>query len=253
MSTAAAHVAAGTRPAPEAAVRPLLVTRGLTRIYESGSAVVALDGVDLEIRAGEYVAIVGESGSGKSTLLHLLGCLDRPTRGEYWIGDRQVSTLGADELADVRNALLGFVFQNFQLLPRLTALENVLLPLTYDRAHRQADPRGAALAALERMGLADRVEHRPTQLSGGQQQRVAIARALVNSPPVLLADEPTGNLDSATAKELMAVFDSLNAGGTTVVLITHSAEVAAHAGRVLEIRDGRIVRETRPQARSAAS
>ncbi|HEU4529858.1 MAG TPA: ABC transporter ATP-binding protein [Steroidobacteraceae bacterium] len=245
MSTAAAHVPADARAAPRSAARPLLLTRGLSKVYDSGSAVVALDGVDLEVAAGEYVAIVGESGSGKSTLLHLLGCLDRPTRGEYWIGDAQVSTLGADELADVRNALLGFVFQNFQLLPRLSALENVMLPLTYDRGRRQVDPRGAAVSALERMGLADRMDHRPTQLSGGQQQRVAIARALVNSPPVLLADEPTGNLDSATAKEIMAVFDSLNVGGTTVVLITHSADVAAHARRVLEIRDGRIVRETR--------
>ncbi len=233
------------RDAESSTTQPLLRTQGLTKIYGNGSAVTALSDVDLEIGAGEYVAIMGASGSGKSTLLNILGCLDRPTRGQYWIAGRPVSELGADELADVRNMLLGFVFQSFQLLPRLTALENVMLPLAYDRAHRQPDPVKAAVQALERLGLADRLDHRPPQLSGGQQQRVAIARALVNSPRVLLADEPTGNVDSATAHEIMEVFATLHGAGATIVVITHSAAVAARAGRVLEIRDGRIVRESR--------
>jgi len=240
------------RDAESSATQPLLRTQGLTKIYGNGSAVTALSDVDLEIGAGEYVAIMGASGSGKSTLLNILGCLDRPTRGQYWIAGRPVSELGADELADVRNMLLGFVFQSFQLLPRLTALENVMLPLAYDRAHRQPDPVKAAVQALERLGLADRLDHRPPQLSGGQQQRVAIARALVNSPRVLLADEPTGNVDSATAHEIMEVFATLHDAGSTIVLITHSAVVAARAERMLEIRDGRIVRESRTDRLRAA-
>ena len=240
------------RDAESSTTQPLLRTQGLTKIYGNGSAVTALSDVDLEIGAGEYVAIMGASGSGKSTLLNILGCLDRPTRGQYWIAGRPVSELGADELADVRNMLLGFVFQSFQLLPRLTALENVMLPLAYDRAHRQPDPVKAAVQALERLGLADRLDHRPPQLSGGQQQRVAIARALVNSPQVLLADEPTGNVDSATAHEIMEVFATLHGAGATIVVITHSAAVAARAERMLEIRDGRIVRESRTDRLRAA-
>jgi putative ABC transport system ATP-binding protein len=232
----------------QAQPRELVRTRGLTKVYETGASVIALADVDLTIAQGEYVAIMGASGSGKTTLLNILGCLDRPTRGEYWLAGRRVSELDSDQLADVRNELLGFVFQSFQLLPRLSALENVMLPLAYDRKRRQRDARAAAIRALERLGLGDRIDHKPTQLSGGQQQRVAIARALVNDPQLLLADEPTGNLDSTTAHEIMAVIRDLNAGGTTIAVITHSGDVAAQAGRVIELKDGRVVRESHPEA-----
>src|SRR5262252_1643748 len=181
--------------------KELVKIRGLTKVYHAGGEVAALNGVDLDISSGEFVAIVGASGSGKSTLLNMLGCLDRPTSGEYSLAGRHVNELDSNELADLRNEVLGFIFQSFHLLPRLTALENVLLPLAYDRARRCKNPIAAAKQALTRMGLGDRMDHKPAQLSGGQQQRVAIARALVNSPEVLLADEPTGNLDSSMAKE----------------------------------------------------
>jgi ABC-type lipoprotein export system ATPase subunit len=219
----------------------LVRIRGMTKQYHTGGDVMALRGVDLTVRTGEFVAIIGASGSGKSTLLNMLGCLDRPTGGEYWLAGHHVNELGADELADLRNQVLGFVFQSFHLLPRLTALENVMLPLTYDREHRIPNPRDAAIKALTRMGLADRMDHKPAQLSGGQQQRVAIARALVNSPRLLLADEPTGNLDSHMAQEILDVFAELNREGATVLMITHDPNIAKRSLRIVEIRDGLIV------------
>jgi len=222
----------------------LVRIRGMTKIYHTGGEVAALRGVDLSVHAGEFVAIIGASGSGKSTLLNMLGCLDRPTGGEYWLAGKHVNELNADQLADLRNEVLGFVFQSFHLLPRLTALENVMLPLTYDREHRIADPRDAAIKALTRMGLGDRVDHKPAQLSGGQQQRVAIARALVNSPRLLLADEPTGNLDSSMAQEILDVFAALNREGATILMITHDPIIAKRAQRVVEISDGRIVSDS---------
>jgi len=224
-----------------AANSELVRIRALTKIYHTGGEVAALRGINLDIHAGEFVAIMGASGSGKSTLLNMLGCLDRPTQGDYWLAGRHVNELDANQLADLRNEVLGFVFQSFHLLPRLTALENVMLPLAYDRAHRCADPIAAAQKALTRMGLGDRMEHRPSQLSGGQQQRVAIARALVNEPQVLLADEPTGNLDSAMAQEILGVFGELNREGVTILLITHDPAVAKRTSRTVEISDGLIV------------
>jgi len=228
----------------------LVRIRGMTKMYHTGGDVMALRGVDLSVRTGEFVAIIGASGSGKSTLLNMLGCLDRPTGGEYWLAGHHVNELDADQLADLRNEVLGFVFQSFHLLPRLTALENVLLPLTYDRAHRIADPYDAAVKALTRMGLADRMDHKPAQLSGGQQQRVAIARALVSSPRLLLADEPTGNLDSHMAQEILDVFTELNREGATVLMITHDPNIAKRALRVVEISDGLIVSDA-PNAQFA--
>ena len=217
---------------------------GMTKIYHTGGEVAALSGVNLTVRKGEFVAIIGASGSGKSTLLNMLGCLDRPTAGDYWLAGRHVNAMNADQLADLRNEVLGFVFQSFHLLPRLTALQNVMLPLTYDRAHRCANPKQAAVDALTRIGLGDRLDHKPTQLSGGQQQRVAIARALVNSPSLLLADEPTGNLDSSMAHDILNVFSDLNRQGTTVLMITHDPNIAKRALRTVEIRDGLIVNDS---------
>lgn len=222
----------------------LVRIKGMTKVYHTGGEVMALRGVDLEVRTGEFVAIIGASGSGKSTLLNMLGCLDRPTGGEYWLAGYHVNELSANQLADLRNEVLGFVFQSFHLMPRLTALENVMLPLAYDRAHRIADPRGAAVNALTRMGLGDRIDHKPSQLSGGQQQRVAIARALVNSPRLLLADEPTGNLDSTMAHEILNVFTELNNEGVTILIITHDPTVAKRAKRIVEIRDGRVIADS---------
>lgn len=238
-----------------AAGQELVRIKEMTKVYHTGGEVMALRGVDLEVRTGEFVAIIGASGSGKSTLLNMLGCLDRPTGGEYWLAGYHVNELSADQLADLRNEVLGFVFQSFHLMPRLTALENVMLPLAYDRAHRIADPRGAAVKALTRMGLGDRVDHKPSQLSGGQQQRVAIARALVNSPRLLLADEPTGNLDSSMAHEILNVFTELNNEGVTILIITHDPSVAKRAKRVVEIRDGRVIADssTDSTAREAAA
>jgi putative ABC transport system ATP-binding protein len=230
-------------PVPEAGSE-LVRIRGMTKVYHTGGEVMALAGVDLSVRTGEFVAIIGASGSGKSTLLNMLGCLDRPTGGEYWLAGYHVNELDADQLADLRNEVLGFVFQSFHLLPRLTALENVMLPLTYDRAHRIPDAREAASQALTRMGLGDRMDHKPSQLSGGQQQRVAIARALVNSPRLLLADEPTGNLDSTMAQEILDVFADLSREGVTVLMITHDPNIAKRALRTVEILDGRIVADT---------
>ncbi len=212
--------------------------RDLARDYQMGEErILALRGVTLDIRRNEYVAIMGPSGSGKSTMMNLLGCLDTPTGGEYWLNGQEVSRLSDDQLARVRNREIGFVFQTFNLLPRATALHNVELPLVYAGA-RARERRERAAAALARVGLEHRMEHRPNELSGGQRQRVAIARALVNSPSILLADEPTGNLDSVTSEEIMRVFGDLHAAGQTVIMVTHEPDIAAHAERVVVLRDG---------------
>ncbi|MFM2104476.1 MAG: hypothetical protein RL006_643 [Chloroflexota bacterium] len=221
--------------------RALIEVVGLTKIYRVGVETVhALRGLDLAIGRNEMVAIMGSSGSGKSTLLNMLGCLDRPTAGAYFLNGRDVSRMSATELAQVRNEEIGFVFQSFELLPRQTALENVELPLVYAKGAWRGR-RQRALAALERVGLANRVDHRPNQLSGGQRQRVAIARAILNKPAILLADEPTGNLDSATTAEILALFRQLHTEGQTVVIVTHENEVAAHCQRVVRLRDGRVL------------
>ena len=223
----------------------IIVTRGLKREYDMGGEIVrALRGVDIAIRRNEYVAIMGPSGSGKSTLMNLIGCLDTPDAGEYWLNGMQVSEKDEDELARVRNREIGFVFQTFNLLPRASALHNVELPLVY--AGVGSDERKKrATEALERVQLGDRIHHRPNELSGGQRQRVAIARALVNRPSILLADEPTGNLDSTTSEEIMRVFEGLSEEGQTVIMVTHEADIAAHARRVVVLRDGLISSDDR--------
>ena len=214
--------------------------QGITREYVMGSEkVLALRGVDLEIGRNEYVAIMGPSGSGKSTMMNMLGCLDTPSGGQYWLNGQEVSTMADDDLARVRNREIGFVFQTFNLLPRASALANVELPLVYAGVSTRERKRRAE-AALERVGLGNRMDHRPNELSGGQRQRVAIARALVNEPSILLADEPTGNLDSATSVEIMRVFGNLHAQGQTVVLVTHEPDIAAPAHRVVVLRDGKV-------------
>jgi putative ABC transport system ATP-binding protein len=222
----------------------VLRVRGLTRVYTVGrTEVQALQGVDLDVGRGEMVAITGASGSGKSTLLHLLGCLDRPTSGTYELDGIRVDALGANELADVRNRKIGFVFQGFNLLARTSALDNVELPLLYDRSGASLDTRAQAAHALETVGLADRMDHQPSELSGGQQQRVAIARALVTRPALLLADEPTGALDSRTTVEIMELFQALNDQGNTVLIVTHEPDVSRHARRIVELRDGRVIHD----------
>jgi putative ABC transport system ATP-binding protein len=226
--------------------------RDLKREYVMGSETIrALRGVSLQIRRNEYVAIMGPSGSGKSTLMNLVGCLDTPSGGEYWLNGQEVSRLSDDALARVRNREIGFVFQTFNLLPRATALQNVELPMVYAGATNR-ERRERAVEALRRVGLGDRMDHRPNELSGGQRQRVAIARALVNRPSILLADEPTGNLDSATSEDIMRVFGQLHAQGQTVILVTHEADIAAHAHRVVTLRDGHIESD-RAQTREAAA
>jgi len=220
---------------------PVIDLRGIGKTYRIGSlAVTALADVDLEIAAGEMVAIMGPSGSGKSTLMNLLGCLDRPSAGAFNLAGRDVARLGDDQLAEVRNRMIGFVFQSFNLLPRLTALQNVELPLIY-RGDSPRQRRGAAREALARVGLDDRLDHRPSQLSGGQQQRVAVARALAGRPQVLLADEPTGNLDSRSGREVMALMQELNGTGMCVVLVTHDALIAQYCRRIVRVLDGRVV------------
>jgi putative ABC transport system ATP-binding protein len=217
----------------------------LAREYLMGAErVLALRGLTLSIRRNEYVAIMGPSGSGKSTLMNLIGCLDTPTAGSYWLNGQEVSRLSDDALARVRNKEIGFVFQTFNLLPRATALHNVELPLVYAGVPSR-ERRQRAEEALERVGLAERMQHRPNELSGGQRQRVAIARALVNRPSLLLADEPTGNLDSTTSEEIMRVFGELHRQGQTIVVVTHEPSIAAHAGRVVVLRDGRLDSDTR--------
>jgi len=229
----------------------VIVTRGLRRDYDMGGEVVrALRGVDVAIRRNEYVAIMGPSGSGKSTLMNLIGCLDTPTAGEYWLGGVLVSKMSDDELARVRNKEIGFVFQTFNLLPRATALHNVELPLVYAGVSSSERKRRAA-EALDSVGLGDRMTHKPNELSGGQRQRVAIARALVNNPSILLADEPTGNLDSTTSEEIMKVFQSLADHGQTVIMVTHEADIAAHARRVVVLRDGLVSSDDRRSAFAA--
>jgi putative ABC transport system ATP-binding protein len=234
----------GDTPLPDI----VILTHKLARDYEMGAEVVrALRGVDIQIRKNEYVAIMGPSGSGKSTLMNLIGCLDTPTAGEYWLNGQKVSDLNDDELARIRNKEIGFVFQTFNLLPRASALHNVELPLIYAGVGA-ADRRARAAEALKRVGLADRMQHKPNELSGGQRQRVAIARALVNEPSILLADEPTGNLDSATSTELMGVFADLHREGQTVIMVTHEHDIAAHAARVVTLRDGLVAADQRKAA-----
>jgi putative ABC transport system ATP-binding protein len=226
----------------------IILTHKLTREYDMGSELVrALRGVSLQIQKNEYVAVMGPSGSGKSTLMNLVGCLDTPTSGEYWLNGQKVSDLVDDELARIRNKEIGFVFQTFNLLPRADALHNVELPLIYAGLSSRTR-RERAAQALERVGLANRMDHKPNELSGGQRQRVAIARALVNEPSILLADEPTGNLDSTTSQEIMGVFAELHRQGQTVVMVTHEQDIAAHAERVITLRDGLVATD---QARAA--
>ncbi len=221
----------------------VIVVRHLEREYVMGSETVrALRGVDLTIRRNEFVAIMGPSGSGKSTLMNVIGCLDTPSAGEYWLNGYRVSELGDDQLARIRNKEIGFVFQTFNLLPRATALQNVELPMVYAGIGSK-DRRAAAQAALGRVGLGERMHHRPNELSGGQRQRVAIARALVNTPSIILADEPTGNLDSKTSEEILQLFENLHDEGQTIVLVTHELDIAAHARRQVHLRDGRVERD----------
>ncbi len=229
---------------------PLIRIRGLARRYQMGADTVhALRGVSLDIERGEYLAIMGPSGSGKSTLMNLLGCLDSPTEGTYELNGKDVARMSDNELADIRNIEIGFVFQSFNLLPRSDALHNVELPLVYAGMPR-AERRNRAREALAAVGLAERMHHRPNELSGGQRQRVAIARALVNKPSIILADEPTGNLDSRTGEEILALFDALSRRGNTIIVVTHEEDVAQHARRVVRIRDGNIAADE--PTRSAA-
>ena len=219
----------------------LIRLRNIQRHYQIGPEQIrALDGVDLDVAQNDYLAVMGTSGSGKSTLMNILGCLDRPTSGSYELDGKLVSSMSAGQLALVRNERIGFVFQSFELLPRMTALKNVELPLIYAR-NGWFGRTTRAREALERVGLGDRMRHRPNQLSGGQKQRVAIARALVNRPAILLADEPTGNLDSRTSEEILALFEQLHAQGQTIIMVTHEPDVARHARRIVRMRDGRVL------------
>jgi putative ABC transport system ATP-binding protein len=223
----------------------LIRLRGIQKIYRVGTVEVpAVQGVDLDVQMGEYLAIMGSSGSGKSTLMNLLGCLDTPTAGMYELDGRDVSALDDDELAAVRNRKVGFVFQTFNLLPRSTALQNVELPLVYAGISTKTR-RDRAVRALERVGLADRMLHKPNELSGGQRQRVAIARALVTEPALILADEPTGNLDSGTSREIMSLLGELDREGSTLILVTHEKDIAAYTRRIIQLHDGRIIADER--------
>ena len=231
----------------------LVSMRDIRRIYVTGEVEVrALDGINLDVQEGEFVAIMGPSGSGKSTLMNVLGCLDRPTSGQYVLAGYDVSMLDRNDLATVRNWQLGFVFQSFNLLSRTSALENVELPLIYRGTHAR-ERHARAKRALERVGLGARIYHHPSQLSGGQQQRVAIARALVTEPKIILADEPTGNLDSKTSIEVMALFQELGAQGITVALVTHESDIAEYASRMVVVRDGHVVKDTYQNARNASA
>jgi putative ABC transport system ATP-binding protein len=231
----------------------LISIRSLRKIYQMGTVEVrALDGVELSVDSGDYVAIMGPSGSGKSTLMNLIGCLDTPTSGEYVLNGQQVSDLDDTELALIRNREIGFVFQTFNLLARATSLSNVELPLIYARIPA-SKRRKMAHEALARVGLADRVKHQPNELSGGQRQRVAVARALVNNPSILLADEPTGNLDSQTSAEIMDLFDDLNRSGNTIIVVTHEEDIAAHAKRTVRLLDGRVLSDERTDKQGAGA
>jgi putative ABC transport system ATP-binding protein len=239
----------------DAATADVIRIRGLTKTYVMGTNEVhALAGIDLTIGRGEMVAVMGASGSGKSTMMNMIGCLDKPTAGTYELDGERVEIMDRNQLADLRNRRLGFVFQGFNLLARTSALENVELPLMYDRGTLKRDVGATAKAALARVGLTDRAHHLPNELSGGQQQRVAIARALVTEPSLLLADEPTGNLDSRTSVEVLALFQELNAQGLTVVMVTHEENIAHYAKRIVELRDGLIVRDelVNPRGQAAA-
>ncbi|MBX9567924.1 MAG: ABC transporter ATP-binding protein [Candidatus Obscuribacterales bacterium] len=228
----------------------LLEIKDIWRTYDLGAEPVhALQGLDLTIEQGEYLAIMGTSGSGKSTLMNIIGCLDKPTSGQYFLSGQNISTMTDDQLAEIRNRTIGFVFQQFNLLPRMTALENVMLPLVYAGVTGE-QRRMRAEHALKEIGLAERMDHRPNQLSGGQQQRVAIARAIVNRPQIILADEPTGALDSQTAKDIMGVFNRLVEEGITVILVTHDQETANHARRIIRVRDGKIIGNQVREART---
>ncbi|MGB5256711.1 MAG: ABC transporter ATP-binding protein [Woeseiaceae bacterium] len=223
----------------------MIKTTNLCRRFHVGDTWVhALDRVDLDIEQGDFVAVMGPSGSGKSTLMNILGCLDTPDEGHYRLLDHEVAKLDDAELSAVRNRHIGFVFQSFHLLPRMTALENVLLPLRFSDANPLA-VQDRAVELMRRLGLDDRMEHRPNQLSGGQRQRVAIARSLINAPPLLLADEPTGNLDSRTSEEIMGLFEELNGDGQTILMVTHEEEIADHARRLIRMRDGKIVHDSK--------
>jgi putative ABC transport system ATP-binding protein len=227
---------------------PIISLRGVSRVYQMGHVLVpALDGVDLDVHDGEFVAIVGPSGSGKSTMMHILGCLDRPTAGTYALAGTAIDSLDDDGLARLRSRTIGFVFQSYNLLPRTTAIDNVATPLLYQGVGR-AERQRRARAALERLGLGDRLDHEPTELSGGQQQRVAVARALVTEPALILGDEPTGNLDSRSGAEVIALFRELHAAGRTIVLITHDTDIAAAADRQIHLLDGRIAADERTGA-----
>jgi len=229
---------------PARDIDPVIPLRQLVKIYGQGeNRVAALRGIDLEVAPGEMVAIMGASGSGKSTMMNIIGCLDRPTSGAYHLSGTDVSRLDRDALAEIRNRRIGFVFQSFNLLPRTSALENVEIPMIYGRGRQDREMRSRAAECLRLVGLADRAHHIPSQLSGGQQQRVAVARALVNEPDLLLADEPTGNLDTRTSVEIMQVFQDLNARGMTIVLITHETDIAHYARRAVILRDGLVVED----------
>lgn len=240
-ASALSPVAPPTAPATST----IIETKEIWKTYKMGDETIhALHGVSFSIQRNEYIAIIGPSGSGKSTLMNLIGCLDTPTQGEYWLNGKLVSKMDDDELAYIRNKEIGFVFQTFNLLPRASALHNVELPLIYNGTS-SGERLKRAKAALDQVDLGHRMGHKPNELSGGQRQRVAIARALVNNPSIILADEPTGNLDSTTSQEIMALFDVLHSRGNTIILVTHEPDIAAHAHRVLTIRDGRIATDTR--------
>ncbi len=225
---------------PFGPMQEIIKLKGITRDFPLGNQVVkVLKGIDMRVNKNEYIALMGPSGSGKSTLMNLIGCLDTPTSGHYWLNDQDVSQMSDNELAEVRNKEIGFVFQTFNLLPRSTALENVMLPLVYAGMGTK-ERKERAEEVLQQVGLSDRMDHRPNQLSGGQRQRVAVARALVNKPSIILADEPTGNLDSKTSVEIMKLFDDIQASGNTIILVTHEEDIAMHAKRVVRLRDGMI-------------
>ncbi|MGE5235090.1 MAG: ABC transporter ATP-binding protein [Acidobacteriota bacterium] len=233
---------------------PVIRTLALVKVYTMGATEVrALRGIDLTVAPGEFVAVMGASGSGKSTLMNILGCLDVPTSGSYELDGEPVNGLGRNALADIRNRKIGFVFQGFNLLARTAAVDNVELPLLYDRSGKRLATRRLALEALERVGLAERAHHMPNELSGGQQQRVAIARALVTTPALLLADEPTGNLDTRTSVEVLALFQQLNEQGITIVLVTHERDISRYTKRIVELRDGHVIRDARVSDRGVAS